>query len=109
MRLDHLAENSEGAACDVGCWHDSEEPISGDEVRSWGKTGRVHDALEMKRLIQSCHAPNRRHPIASSRFSGGFLLLMRIDRAASSYQLLNLSLAVLALDRLYLNRRPLEF
>src|SRR5947209_14602 len=43
----------------------------------------------------------RRHSIASSRFSGRFLLLILIDRAASSYQLLNLSLAVLPLDRLF--------
>src|ERR1700730_4927462 len=44
---------------------------------------------------------DRRHSIASSRFSGGFLLLILIDREASSYPLLNLSLAVLPLDRLF--------
>jgi hypothetical protein len=55
----------------------------------------------MDEVFDTHNAPNRRHSIASSRFSGGFLLLILIDRAASSYQLLNLSLAVLPLDRLF--------
>jgi hypothetical protein len=54
--------------------------------------------------------PNAERPIQSSRLAFGcFSLLILNNRAAPSYQLLDLSLAVLPLDRLFLIVEPWSF
>jgi hypothetical protein len=71
--------------------------------------GRASTCSAPPCLTPSGHARSHRYSLASSRLSDGFFLPIPIDRAASSYQSVDLSLAVFLLNGRFPITDPLSF